>query len=93
MVNIINSFTLLLAAAAVMVSSAPTPSSNLRGVGKSAAADGPDGNFIVKQQEFAKMEMKKAEEQYKLAKALYKQRMDASKNDGEVQFTQFSEVS
>ncbi|KAJ4323194.1 hypothetical protein N0V84_004457 [Fusarium piperis] len=79
MVRIINSFTILLVTAAVMVCSAPTPESTLKRVGRSAA--GEDDRFIAQQQAFAEAEMKKAEDQYKLAKALYKQRMEAAKNE------------
>ncbi|KAI8666150.1 hypothetical protein NCS57_00839000 [Fusarium keratoplasticum] len=101
MVRIINCFTILLAAAATMVSSAPTttPENTLKRVGRSAAADGPDSStakddrFIAEAKEFAETEMKEAEEAYKLAKALYKQRIDAAENGGQIQFTQFSEVS
>ncbi|KAI8666908.1 hypothetical protein LRP88_01341 [Fusarium phalaenopsidis] len=103
MVRIINCFTLLLAAAATMVSSAPTPTptheSTLKRVGRSAATEGPgsstdkDDRFIAEAKAFAETEMKEAEEAYKLAKALYKQRMDAAENGGQIQFTQFSEVS
>ncbi|KAJ3464439.1 hypothetical protein FSOLCH5_009064 [Fusarium solani] len=101
MVRIINY--LLLVAAATMASSAPTPTpipeSTLKRVGRSAAADGPDSStdkddhFIAEAKAFAEMEMKEAEEAYKLAKALYKQRIDAAENGGQIQFTQFSEVS
>ncbi|RSL55571.1 hypothetical protein CEP54_009290 [Fusarium duplospermum] len=98
MVRIINY--LLLAAAATMVSSAPTPTpilipeSTLKRVGRSTT-DGSDrdARLITQEKTFAEMEMKEAEEAYKLAKALYKQRIDAAENDGQIQFTQFSEVS
>ncbi|RSL65332.1 hypothetical protein CEP53_003745 [Fusarium sp. AF-6] len=89
---------LFLAAVTTTVSSAPTPTptpeSTLKRIGRSTA-DGPDrdARLILQEKTFAEMEMKEAEEAYKLAKALYKQRMDAAENDGQIQFTQFSEVS
>lgn len=89
---------LLLAAAATMVSSAPTPTptpeSTLKRVERSTTA-GTERKIRLLNQEktFAEMEMREAEEAYKLAKALYKQRIDAAENDGQIQFTQFSEVS
>lgn len=104
MVRIINYFTLLLAAAATMVSSAPTTTptptleNTLKRVGRSASPDGlghsrDKVDFITEAKAFAEEEMKEAEEAYKLARALYRQRMDAAENDGKIQFTQFSEVS
>ncbi|RTE76541.1 hypothetical protein BHE90_008966 [Fusarium euwallaceae] len=89
---------LFLAAVTTTVSSAPTPTptleSTLKRIGRSAP-DGPDrdARLILQEKAFAEMEMKEAEEAYMLAKALYKQRMDAAENDGQIQFTQFSEVS
>lgn len=84
-----------------MVSSAPAPTptpaseNTLKRVGRSAAAGGLVSNdrLMADAKAFAETEMKEAEEEYKLAKALYKQRMDAAENDGQIQFTQFSEVS